>query len=175
PFVNQQQSGWDELGGASPQAMNVVIDGRGTVRRRPGITDYSEAPNTVIDPRGIEGLHVTNGRKLYAAGGGLGTIRKLYHVTAGGSFELQVDVLGAGRPIWAETEALVVVVSGTKVRKIDLATNDAASLGGDPPLSTHIVSNSSRLLTNNNEVKSQINFSGVALGSSIAGHEEWDP
>ena len=61
-FANIQQSGWSQLSGAPPVVMNVVIDGRGTVRRRPAIVPYSEAPTGVIDSAGIQGLHATNDR-----------------------------------------------------------------------------------------------------------------
>ncbi len=47
-FGNRQESGWEQLGAASPVSMNVVLDGTGTVHRRPAIQNFSEAPVTAV-------------------------------------------------------------------------------------------------------------------------------
>ena len=54
-FGPNQESSYDELGGASPSAINVIIDEKGTVYKRPGIATYSVAPSSVVDGNGIIG------------------------------------------------------------------------------------------------------------------------
>jgi hypothetical protein len=179
PFVNQQASGWERLAGASPQAMNVVVDGRGAVRRRPGIAVYDKVLPGVIDADGIDGVHATNTGKLYVAGGESPPgSRKLYRLTGTGTNELggiRPKLVGGERPIFAETEAIVVATAGDKPQKVDLVTDASARLGGDPPRSTHILTNTARLLSNDLDVLSQISFSGQSLGSSTTGNETWTP
>src|SRR3954462_15959803 len=61
-----QEGSYDELGGSSPRAINVFIDPKGVVSKRPGITTHGVAPSTVVDANGITGLYADNNGKLYA-------------------------------------------------------------------------------------------------------------
>lgn len=177
PFVPLQESGSEPLAGASPVAMNVVLDGKGAVRRRPGIAAYSGAPSSVIDSDGIEGLYVTAGGILYAVGSGAPG-SSIYAVTAGGAANLSAgpgtDLRGGRRPVIAETEALLVLAAGAEIQKVDLATYQSARLGGSPPTASHVIANASRLLSNDMTVRSRVRYSDQAAGSSIEGHETWD-
>jgi hypothetical protein len=135
--------------------MNVVIDSRGAIRRRPGISTYSGAPSTVIDGEGIHGLHATQDGnlpgKLYAVAAPQ-VSRPFYLLAAGGATDLSLVPMGwlagSSRPIFAETEQLLVIATGAELQKIDRDTNLSERLGGDPPLASHVVANSSRLLAN---------------------------
>ena len=65
-FSPKQDTSSEELGGASPYALNVIVDGNGVVSKRPGIKAYPVAPSTVVDATGISGLYSTNDGQLFA-------------------------------------------------------------------------------------------------------------
>lgn len=177
PFGPNQQSGLEALSSTIQLAVNVVIDQSGAVRRRPGISRYEAAPATSVDPDGIDGVYVSMGGKVYVAGGSAPT-RRLYRILAGTAAPLGgeqgFELLGEGRPVWAETEAMVVVTASSLPQKILLANDQTSRLGGNPPACSHIIANTSRLLVNNvTDNLNRINYSDVAAGSSTAGHETW--
>ena len=178
-FVNQQASGWEELAGASPLAMNVMVDGRGCVRRRPGIRSYAGAPSTVVSATGITGIHGTRNRLLIAIGAS-GAERPIFSLSSGGYTILggglpPAGLRGTRRPVFAETEMLLVIAGGENLQKIELATATSSRLGGNPPFASHVVANHLRLLANDTVVdKAAVRFSDIAGGqTSFAGHEVW--
>ena len=137
-FGNRLSSGSETLGGASPQATNVVTDTlTGSVLRRPGISAYSVAPSTAVDSGGIDGLHVSLDGTLYATGKSPGNSRKAYRVLGGSAVGYTSNITGNGRSVFAETEALVVFTSGQKLYKVEKANQALSLLGGDPPETTH--------------------------------------
>lgn len=178
-FGPAQDSGSEELAGASPVAWNVVVDSKGCVRRRPGITAYSEAPSEVIDAIGISGLHATTSGELYAVSSAE-TFKPIYQISGGQSSELTNDngdmVYGDGRPVFAETEALIVIAAGRQPQKVVRSTGVCSRLGGSPPRATHVIANSSRLLLNDVQTqKTWAYYSADATGTvSFAGHEQWN-
>jgi hypothetical protein len=177
PFGPNQQSGLDPLSSSIQLAVNMVIDQSGAIRRRPGISRYEGAPETPIDPEGLDGLHVAINGKVYAAGGS-GGARRLYRVTPTTVIALsgttQTDLIGDGRPVWAETEAMVVVAARGQPQKILLATDESSRLGGNPPAGSHIIANNGRLLLNNVAGNlNRVNYSDFASGSATLGHETW--
>lgn len=178
-FGNNQESSYDELGGASPSAINVVIDPKGVVTKRPGITTYTEAPSGVIDATGITGLFAANDGQLFAVGG-TPNARKIYKLANGAALDLSAlpnsAVRGLGRPTFTETEVFMVIAGGTNIQKVRLDTLESSLLGGNPPLATHILANSSRLLANDATVdKTKVRFSGISQGTAdTSGHEQWD-
>lgn len=177
PFGPNQQSGLEPLSATIHLAVNVVIDATGAVRRRPGISRYEEAPAGPVDPDGIDGMHVTVSGKVYLAGGSAPS-RKLYRVAGGMAADLSGSneglLIGEGRPVWAETEAMVAVTAGSLPQKILLDTDESSRLGGGPPVCSHIIANTGRLLANNVLTNlNRINFSDIAAGSATAGHETW--
>jgi len=179
PFSNHQASGQEELGGASPTAMNVVIDATGTVRRRPGIDAYSGAPSTVVDANGLSGLYVLNDGRLFAVASSPAE-RPIYYVTSGGAVALggglpQAGLVGTSRPTFAETELLLVIAGGSEMQQILLSGPTSTRLGGSPPLASHVIANSSRLLANDVFVdRTKVNFSGVFEGDTdYSGSASW--
>lgn len=180
PFVNQQQSGWEEIAGASPMAMNVIVDPKGAVRRRPGISPYAGNAAALVDANGIAGLYATNNRTVIAVGAG-GVERPIYSIspsgggTAIGGGASPHGLLGSRRPVFAETEMLLVIAGGSAMQKVELATVASSRLGGLPPTATHAVAGNARLLANDVGVdRAAVRFSGTAGGNvSFAGHEVW--
>lgn len=185
PFVNQQSTGQDALAGAPGVAINVMVDQAGTIRRRPGIAAAPGVTTAVVDPDGISGLYSTVTGKLYAVGS-RPYFRQLYSVgpvfaTALGAPLSDATLAGAARPIFAETQLLLVIAGGDAMEKIVLSSNVSSRLGGDPPLATHVAANSSRLLGNIAVTsltvdydKSVVRFSGISNGNtSYADMEVW--
>lgn len=177
PFVNSQQSGYEPLAGASPYAVNVVVDAIGSVRRRPGIKASTGILETAVDSNGLDALHVAHNGQFYAIGG-LGAGRSVYRIAAAASqFTGALSELAgtAARPVVAETEAMLVMAAGTYVQKVEFATQLCDRLGGSPPANaTHVVANGSRLLINDTSDKNRIHHSAVATGTATAGHEQWN-
>lgn len=178
PFVNQQESGTEELAGASPVAMNVVVDGKGAVKRRPGIGAYSGALSTVINTHGIAGLYRTNGGDLYAVDAQQPAAH-IYAVSPTAAYDISAApgsfLRGGGRPIFAETEMLLVIAAGSDMQKIVLSSKASSLLGGSPPKASFVVANASRLLANDTELdQTKVRYSDLAIGTtSFAGHETW--
>lgn len=173
-FANRLQSGDEELAGAMSQSINVVVDGSGTVTRRPGISVYANAPATVVDSSGIDGLHTTLAGKLYATAS---ASDKAYHLTSSGSVVFPQSISGRRRAVWAETEALLVFTVGSYLYKIVKDTGALSRLGGDPPQCSHVIANASRLLANDLVVDTtKVRYSNIAQGTvTYAGYEEWTP
>jgi hypothetical protein len=177
PFGNTQASGNETLGGAKPLAMNVFVDGTGTVRRRPGIATYATAPATSLDALGIIGLHATVGGRLFAVGAtgsGARLARPIYAVSGGGSAEVG-RLPGTRRSIMAETELNAIFAGGAELIRTDLAGLTSADLSADAPLSHHVIGNSLRLLADDYlSSASLIRYSGIASGNTdYSGHEDW--
>jgi hypothetical protein len=151
PFVNNQESGLEELAGGGPLAMNVVVDGKGAVRRRPGIGAADGVSSATVDASGLDGIWGTLGGKVYVTEAGTGG-RNVYEVGPTTAINKSIgaggQLVGPGRPVFAETEMLLVVANGQFMQKLELATGVCARLGGTPPQATHVVSNSLRLLAN---------------------------
>jgi hypothetical protein len=178
-FGNNQESGYEEIAGAQPLAMNVVVDAKGTVSKRPGISQSTLLPNTTVDPNGVVGMYSTNDGQIYAVGGGT-TNRNIYNLTNGLINNISTGpnetLTGNNRPTFTETEVFLVTAGGVNIQKVNLLTNDSSRLQGNPPLSTHVTANSSRLLANDTVLdKTKVRFSGISIGTvDTSGHETWD-
>lgn len=95
------------------------------------------------------------------------------------------------RPVFAETEALLLIAGGAEIGQIDIRPETFSSpnfttnadyhemsfLDGCPPLASHILCNSSRILANDTQLdQTKIRYSDSSQGIvSIAGHQSWDP
>lgn len=174
-FANKQESGLEELAGATVRAVNVLIDTKGAVKRRPGIQAFTPG---VVDSTGIGALHETYDGRIFAVGAS-GPERWLYKVSDAGSTQLggvtPFGLNGSKRPIIAETEMLLTLAGGQDMEKLELLTEVPSRLGGGPPIATHVVANNIRLVVNDiSEFTSWVRFSGVAEGlETFAGHELW--
>lgn len=173
-FGPNQQSGLEPLAGASPVAINVVIDGAGAVRRRPGIATTPTVDSDQVDARGIVALHRSpTGLTLAVGGGDLELPATLYQVTPSAATALQNLWLKA-RPQFAETEAIVALTGDLTVRRVDVASPHAvAPLGGSPPQGTQVIAHGGRLLIDDPAFSGRVHYSAPAAGSSTAGHEQW--
>lgn len=172
PFGNQQASGLEELAGASPLALNVIIDETGTVTRRPGISEW--CPDTV-NAEGVYGIYQTVDGTVFAVGG-VTPPRRIYRVSDTGAQDLsgvpEGDLPGTGRPIFAETSDLLVIAGGQEIEKVELDTTAPGRLGGPPPKATHVIANGLRLLANSIEdTVDFVHYSATSLDTD--GNEDW--
>lgn len=179
PFVNKQTSGQAEEAGGVSVAMNVVVDQLGAVYRRPGLTSASGVMPGVVDANGIIGVYKTLLGQLFAVGAA-GPYRPIYLIDGTSALKLELgkpnaSLAGTGRPVFAETEMLLVIAGGAELQKVELAGVLSARLGGTPPRATHVLANATRLLANDiTSDKTKVRFSGQAQGTaSYAGHEDW--
>ena len=173
PFTNQQASGVEPLAGATVAAFNIVVDAGGAVSRRPGLRAYSEAPETVVNSGGIEGLFCTDDGMLLAMSTGPG--RALYEIAGGSARLVQNSLPGELRPVFAQTEAIVAIAGGREILKYIRASRAAELLGGNPPLASHVIAHNSRLLANDMAInKTAVRYSSTAIGTTdYSGLENW--
>jgi hypothetical protein len=161
--------------------MNAVIGTDGTVRRRPGISSLDGVTTDSL-ANGVTGLFKTTEGMLLAVEDNPNA-RRIYEVLSD-RFDLLAatdnpaygEMLnGTGRPVFAETTAIVALAGGADVQKVIKSTKLPSRLGGSPPQASHVVANAARLLVNDlGEFNGRVNFSGEASGSSYTGHEQWN-
>lgn len=173
PFTNQQASGVEPLAGAGVVSMNVVVDPSGAVTRRPGIATYAPAPETVVDPDGIDGLFATDEGMLLAVSAA--PERRIYEVAGGSVRDCSGAIPGSLRPTFAQAEMFVAIAGGREISKYVKATRTAENLAGAPPIASHVVAHASRLLANDLLVnKTAVRYSSTFLGSTdYSGAENW--
>jgi hypothetical protein len=229
PFAPSLETSSEPISGACSEAFNVIVDARGTIRKRPGLVAYTGvAPDTAVDASGVLGLYLTESRVAHtsgsstvsgthpgvlyavgatvnASGGGHNTGRNVYRI-AGGSATLvgqgvsnedrlatpaAIATTRYPRPTFVETEALLVIAGGAQIGKIDIrpetfsapnfTTNadyhEMSFLGGCPPLASHIIGNSSRILANDTQLdQTKLRYSDISQGIvDFLGHETWSP
>lgn len=174
PFALPQESGYSELGGAQAFSANVMADKNGVITRRPGLVASSLYAD-VVDEEGLTALLVTSTDQVFAVGGGA-ALKSVYRLTGGlanltpsGALKLG----GSGRPVIAETEAMLAMTAGLLPLKVLFSDLSVSALANAPAECTHIVAQNSRLIINDNSSKGLVWYSGQALGSSTDGHETW--
>jgi len=178
-FAPQQSSGQESLAGAQPISMNVFIDQAGAIRKRPGLRASSLISSDVIDANGFSGLHLCLNGDVYMVAEGSAE-RPIWRIKGGAASKLGGGVApaglrGTGRPVFAETEMLLVIAGGDLMQKVELLTTNSNRLGGNPPVASHVIAQSQRLLANDLVVdKTKIRYSGQAQGTlTYAGNEDW--
>lgn len=180
-FGNAEEVGDEELAGASPLAMNVLIDGKGAVRRRPGLATYAEAPSASFSSYPINGLFVTSNNDTLLAVANNPAERPIYRCENFSATEInatsQGRLPGTGRPVFTETEQYTFIAGGAAPQQVDTVGATSQRLGiastAPPPFSTHIVSHASRLLSNDLTSTSTRQFVRYStLG--VTGVGQWD-
>lgn len=179
PFAPQQASGQESLAGAMSIAVNVFIDRAGAIRKRPGIAASPFISSSVIDANGFSGIHQCLNGDLYLVAEGAAE-RPIWRVSGGAAAKLgggaaPSGLRGTGRPVFAETEMLLVIAGGDLIEKVELLTTNADRLGGFPPIASHVIAQSQRILANDLTVdRTKIRYSGQAQGTTTyAGNEDW--
>lgn len=173
-FASGQQSSLDQLAGAIPQSVNVLVDQAGAIHLRPGISTWASfAPTPSLDAStSVDAITVWNGYPVY--------------VTSDRRFHSQLSPLngidisdttaatqldGATRPVLINTRTRVIAAGGGLLQKWEgPAAGNTARLGGSPPAASHVVAISQRLVVNPTAAPGQIQWSDP--GES-PGHETW--
>lgn len=145
------------------------------------------------------------GATVNASGGGHNAGRIVYRIVGGsatavGTGATDEDRLATDanattrtpRPVFCETESLLIIAGGAEIGKIDIRPETFSSpnftnpnpdrhemsfLGGCPPLASHVFPNSSRICANDTQLdQTKIRFSDISQGiTDFSGHETWDP
>lgn len=175
PFGATQESGNEQLAGASPLAVNVLIDGKGAIRRRPGLATWDGFPTTIPEAESVDGIAtfddevywVNSSRRIYKTDPTTATATNL---STGGPTSF---LAGTGRPVFAETQFRLVIAGGSAAEKVDSGATAAERLGGSPPNSTQIVALASRLVSDDLTSSSTVgHMRFTRVGDS--GNETWD-
>lgn len=179
PFAPQQSSGNEKLGGAMPLALNIWIDRAGVIRKRPGIRALESGPAGVVDANGLVGIKKCLNGDIYAIGAS-GAERPIYRIAGGSSTMLGAGVPPAGlrgssRPVFAETEALLMIAGGDAMEKVVLATQTASRVDDSPPVATHVIAQSLRILANDTVIdRTKVRYSDTSIGTTdYSGNETW--
>lgn len=185
------ETGNSQLAGASPLAVNVMVDGRGVVKRRPGVSVFTELGTPIVDG------DVTGMCALY---GGLYFIaepsqyrRKLMLSLNGVQSAITYGVTrsalsGSARPMFAVTADRVLVAGGedilqSRVEIIDgvMIRYGSIPLSDDssdplfvPPPATHVVSFAQRLVCNDLSTLAAQELLRYTMATSTY-WADWDP
>lgn len=179
PFGNKQATGQEELAGAGQECFNLILESSGALRRRPGLVTAALSADL---SDGIDSIYADVDGGVWAISSGV--ISKLGAVPMTISTSGSTMLKGLNRPVWAETEALLVVAAGDVPQCIEKSSLVSRRLGGDPPKMTHIVAANGRLIgnaLNPNQAYSaeftdlsKIFWSDPAAGlQDYSGHETW--
>jgi len=168
PLGVSQDSSIEEMGGAAPLSANVLADAGGSVRRRPGISSWSDfpAPSTTSPVIGMAVygdalVYVTQDRKIHAWLAS-GLVQELSDATAA----TQLD--GGTRPTFAITQERITIAGGGALQTWQ-GTGLSTRLGGSPPAATHVVGANTRLIVNVRDNSGRVQWSDPGIG----GHESW--
>lgn len=146
------------------------------------------------------------GATVNASGGGHNRGRNVYRIVGGvatlvGTGVVDEDRLSTPaaiattrfpRPVFAETEALLIIAGGAEIGKIDIRAetfsapnftnpnpdyHEMSFLGGCPPMASHVFVNSSRVCANDTQLdRTKVRFSDISQGIvDFSGHETWAP
>lgn len=178
PFKPDQQSGLEELAGASPVAINVSVDSLGALTLRPGIADYKGRTQSASTER-ILALHESNKAQLFGVRE-VGAARRIIRITGTTESNLSTGpgglLRGTLRPVISETEDRVVAVGGDETVQWDPnGLSQATELGGNPPFGSHILANRNRLLLNDLTQFPWIVWFSDVSGGLEGGYEAWNP
>jgi hypothetical protein len=172
-FIPDERPGLEQLAGAQPVAHNVVMDAAGSVRKRPGIEQLGALTAPLFDGA-VTGIHVDVNGNIWAAVTATAGAW-VFRVSPAGAVVPAGFISGGERVKFAETQALVLAVSGDRPWRSDHNIVLMENLGGNPPLSTHIVAQASRLvLMGQTPDANAINYSDIATGADFSGHELWN-
>lgn len=171
PILPLQASGHSEIGGASPVAINVVADATGAVTRRPGIRSTSRFSGTLAGE--VTGIWQTRTGKMIATHSDVPGAYAVSLVSATSSTVI-MNTSGDRQPQFVETEGMLAWADGRRPNRYRLSDGDVGPLGAAPPRCTHLCSNSSRLLANDLDNVTHVNYSAPATGGATDPHESWN-
>jgi hypothetical protein len=195
-FGNQQATGDSPLAGAPGLSYNVVVDGAGAVRRRPGIVAWDDFPGLAayeasanfpfFTDLSVGAIASFQGKPVWTAGeivyDGDRRFLDWWSLTEAGA----LDILSGsglpttGRPVFAETQFRIVVTAGGNTGDgSGLYWNGSAAFGsiwipsgssGVGPFATQIAALAQRLFTNDGftaSVNNRILYTGPGSAGNL--------
>lgn len=172
PFAPMQATGDEALAGAVGVALNLLVDGAGALSRRPCVKATTALPSTAPEANSVNSIHQTNDGRILVSTRTHANVSNVY-LGNSSSYLLLGELVGKGRPVWANTEAMSVATAGYQLTRLLLNTNNW-SIIGESPVCSHVTANSSRLVTNNvSDNPGFLYYSAVSTGQATSGHEEW--
>jgi hypothetical protein len=174
-FGNAQESGESVLAGGSPLAINVLVDGKGAVRRRPGLSAWSGFPSTIPVASRVDGISEF-GDDVYW----VNAARSVYRLNVGGASAANLSPSGGtqlldgnARPMFATTRFRLVMTGGGFPQKVDTGAALAARLGGSPPQATQVIALAQRLYLDDLTDETSVGKIRIS-GAGMTGEETWD-
>lgn len=168
PFADGLASGLDELSGASPVQTNVVVDGGGALRQRPGISPWSVFPSSGYQAQSIIGMVIFRSKVVYVSAD-----RRIWSLDTDGDITALSDgdpvtmLDGTGYPTFVVGLDTLVICGGGVPQKWT-GSGLTARLGGSPPSSFGVTSNAQRLILWDENL---VYYSNPGEGTPW---EEWD-
>jgi hypothetical protein len=177
-FGPNQASGDQQIAGASPSAFNVVVDGAGAVRRRPGITQWPDMvsgfgltsavalagfPELVPDTVGIASYQGTI--SYITDTSGIFPSQRHKQVASTGVVTSGTSIAGLLRPHFALTQFRLVCAAGASINVL----NPAGAITG-PTSASQVIALSSRLMCNDTTsttTNGRVLFSGVGSTGNL--------
>jgi hypothetical protein len=150
PWDTGQQSSVDPLAGATPCAVNVLVDDGGAVHLRPGISTWSAfAKPPLFAASAVQGIQVFQGSLVWI------TADRLIHRLVADNYAVDLSSAsattqldGSARPTFAVCKSLLAIAGAGEPQKWDGSSALSARLGGSPPPASHIVAMNQGLIVN---------------------------
>lgn len=175
-FGPSQATGDSALAGAGALCVNVVIDGAGAVRRRPGLSAYSPIPGTLM-PGPVSGIGYFGAEDAVLFVAQDDDENRIYALSGDVFTELSTAttssrLLGSGRPVFADTKDLAVIIAGNVPQKVTVGLA-SDRLGGSPPRGDSVAALASRILVDDKSgptTRGQFRW----CDPGVTGTETWD-
>lgn len=159
--------------GASPRAYNVLLDGAGALRRRPGLTTWSGFPESIPEASPVAGMVAFEGALYF-----VNDYRRLWRISGGAATALSTGgpttyLAGTGRPVFAVTRQRLVIAGGSTMSKLESGATAMALLGGSPPVCSQVAALAQRLFVDDNTsalTNGRVRFSSTGY----TGNESFD-
>ena len=184
-FGNKQESSNEELAGAMPLAINVLVDDRGTVRRRPGIKSWDAAGTSVYPGWPIVGITEAGDTLYFVAEPvpGQRYVGKLHNgVQTQLTFGYGSQLDGSARPEFAVFADRVMIAGGATLLEVGLTATAANFVSNDadvinslyfPPACSTVDAFGGYALVNDLTsvaTQNQVRFSGTGLAPDGLGN-----
>jgi hypothetical protein len=170
-FASGQRSSDEQLAGAIPQSVNVLVDAMGAIHVRPGISAWGDFdPSPLWDnTTSVDGITIWNDYPVYVTSDRLvhaqlapGNGQDLSDATA----TTQLDA--ADRPVFATTRTRVVIAGGGALQAWAGPTSGLSGrLSGSAPNATHVVAIAQRLVVNPVGLTGQIQWSDTGDAGNL--------
>lgn len=173
-FGAGQASGLEELAGAAPVFVNLLVSADKSIRVRPLVEEWDDFATTT-DGNPVVGMFSWRDYLIFVTQDNATGIRYLWawlgpgNVVALSDTTSATQLNGTGRPVWSFDSERVVVVGGGATMKWE-GIGLASVLGGSPPNFSHIGYAATRFIGNDPGASGIIYWTPPGVGN----HETWN-